>query len=74
MQNTYYFNHNETIGKNTIDKQKGEIKYYQWVSFYLLAQAFSFYVPHIFWKTFVNRGGLYIGDLVNIFILFLDLL
>lgn len=46
-------------------KEQNEIKYYQWVYFYLILQGFSFYIPHVLWKTLINKGGLYIGDLVS---------
>jgi hypothetical protein len=35
------------------------------VSFVLLAQAFMFYLPRIFWRTFSIRAGLNISDLVE---------
>lgn len=65
VQNTYHIPHNEQIPKTEIEREKSEIKYYQWVSFVLLFQAFMFYVPRIFWGTFSSRCGLNIADLIQ---------
>jgi hypothetical protein len=45
IQNTYFIPDNATIPKNEIDRNKNEIKYYQWVSFLLLVLALFFYLP-----------------------------
>ncbi len=55
------------IPKLDIEKEKNEIKYYQWVNFLLLIQAFLYYTPRIFWNTFSIKAGLYLGDLVNVY-------
>ncbi len=65
VQNTYYVPPNATIPKEQIEREKGEIKYYQWVSFVLLLQAFLFYMPRVFWTSFSGKGGLYLSDLVT---------
>jgi len=62
---------NESISALEIDKQKSEIKYYQWVGLFLIFQAYMFYIPRIYWKTYSDRGGLYVGDLVSFRIDFL---
>lgn len=54
-----------TIPKAEIEREKGEIKYYQWVNFILLFQAFLFYMPRVFWTSFSGKGGLYLSDLVD---------
>jgi len=56
---------NVTIPKHEIDRQKTEIKYYQWVSFVLIIQAFLFYMPRVFWTSLAGKGGLYLSDLVQ---------
>ncbi len=53
------------IPKMEQDRTKNEIKYYQWVQFLLLIQAFCFFLPRIFWSTFSIKAGLYLGDLVD---------
>lgn len=53
------------IPKLEAEKEKNEIKYYQWVNFLLLIQAFIYYMPRIFWSTFSIKAGLYLGDLVE---------
>ena len=65
MQNTYYVPLNQTIPKAEIEREKGEIKYYQWVNFILLLQALFFYLPRVFWTSFSGKGGLYLSDLVD---------
>lgn len=65
VQNTYYVPYNVTIPKAEIEREKGEIKYYQWVNFILLFQAFLFYMPRVFWTSFSGKGGLYLQDLVE---------
>lgn len=72
IQNTYYFPPDQSIPKIEQEKEKNEIKYYQWVNFVLLLQALFFYMPRIFWSTFSIKAGLYLGDLVNIKILNLN--
>lgn len=56
---------NQSIPKSEIDRSKNEIKYYQWVSFVLLAQALFFYFPRIIWRVLSIKAGLNIGDLVS---------
>ncbi len=65
VTNTYYVPLNATIPKSEIDRQKTEIKYYQWVSFVLIIQAFLFYMPRVFWTSLAGKGGLYLSDLVQ---------
>lgn len=65
VQNTYYFHPNEALPTAAIERENSEIKYYQWVAFVLLLQAFMFYMPRIFWNTFSSKCGLFIGDLVQ---------
>lgn len=42
-----------------------ELKYYQWVPFILLSQAFFFYIPHIAWRALSRRSGIDIRDIVE---------
>lgn len=65
VQNTYYLPSNQAIPETEEERESNEIKYYQWVTFVLLFQAFMFYLPRIFWTTFSLRSGLHIGDLVS---------
>ena len=65
ITNTYHIDPNENIPKSKEERSKTEIKYYQWVSFVLLFQAFMFYMPRIFWSSFSMRCGLSISDLVE---------
>jgi len=65
ISNTYYFDPHEKLPKEEQVRKQNEIKYYQWVSFVLLAQALIFYSPRIFWRTFSVKSGLNICDLVK---------
>lgn len=65
VQNTYYLPSDKAIPQSEEEREDHEIKYYQWVTFVLLFQAFMFYLPRIFWTTFSLRSGLNIGDLVS---------
>ncbi len=65
VTNTYHQDRDENIPKDPSLKKKGEIKYYQWVAFVILFQAFFFYIPRIVWRTFSLRAGLNITDLVE---------
>jgi hypothetical protein len=65
VQNTYYIPANKSIPHLEEEREGNQIKYYQWVTFVLLFQAFMFYIPRIFWTTFSARCGFFIGDLVN---------
>ena len=56
---------NQTIPKDEIEREKNEIKYYQWVNFVLLLQGLLFYMPRVFWTSFSGKGGLYLSDLVE---------
>lgn len=42
-----------------------ELKYYQWVPFILLSQAFFFYIPHIAWRALSRRSGIDVRDIVE---------
>ncbi|KAL7675036.1 hypothetical protein ACOME3_001304 [Neoechinorhynchus agilis] len=65
VSNTYYIPVDQKLPKDSIERRKYEIRYYQWVPFILLLQAFSFYLPHIAWRTLSRRSGIDIKDLVE---------
>jgi innexin len=65
VSNTYFVAHNERLPDNENERKESELKYYQWVPFILLLEAFLFYVPHIIWRAFVRRSGIDMRDLVE---------
>ena len=48
-----------------MDRRKTELKYYQWVPFLLLIQAFFFYIPQIAWRALSLRSGIDLRDLIE---------
>jgi innexin len=51
---------------NTLpDRRSRVLKYYQWVPFILLFQAFLFYVPRLMWRALSTKSGLNIANLVQ---------
>lgn len=65
VSNTYFVAHNERLPDNEYERKSNELKYYQWVPFILLLEAFFFYVPHILWRALVRRSGIDIRDIVE---------
>ena len=41
------------------------IRYYQWIPFILLFQAFCFYSPYVLWRVLCQRSGIDIRDIVE---------
>jgi hypothetical protein len=41
------------------------LRYYQWIPFILLLQAFCFYFPHIIWRSLSRRSGIDVRDIVD---------
>ncbi|KAI6206376.1 Innexin [Aphelenchoides besseyi] len=67
VENTYYINPNKTLMSNDGDRYKknDEIKYYQWMPFVLVGQAFAFYLPYLLWRTCNRASGLHLRALVT---------
>ena len=47
------------------ERRQNELRYYQWIPFILLLQAFCFYFPHIIWRSLSRRSGIDIRDIVD---------
>lgn len=56
VRNTYYLPSSESIpGK---DEPRDYLKYYQWIPFILVGQAFFFYLPSVLWKSLNVSAGI----------------
>ena len=60
VKNTYYLHFDNEIPKEHEGDlmRRGEIVYYQWLPFILLAQAVLFYMPNIVWTGLNQKGGM----------------
>ncbi|RNA05380.1 innexin unc-9-like isoform X9 [Brachionus plicatilis] len=55
IKGTYYVEHHYDLNMFSVEaRQESLLQYYQWVYFFLLFQAFLFYLPRIVW-TFVSN-------------------
>ncbi|MCP9263514.1 Innexin [Dirofilaria immitis] len=50
VENTYYIPLEQNIPQSVKHREEKMITYYQWVPFTLMLQAFSFVIPHVFWR------------------------
>jgi innexin len=65
IKGTFYVNHNYDLNTLNIEaRNETLLHYYQWVYFFLMFQAFMFYVPRILWCFISNKLLGY--DLFNI--------
>lgn len=51
--------------KEERDRRQHELRYYQWIPFILLFQAFCFYFPHLVWRSLSRRSGIDVRDIVD---------
>lgn len=65
MSNTFYASMDEHLTKDHPDRKSRVLKYYQWVPFILLFQAFLFYTPRLIWRALSTKSGLNIANLVQ---------
>ncbi|CAF0804780.1 unnamed protein product [Brachionus calyciflorus] len=65
VSNTYYISLDQKLPEAEQIRKSFELKYYQWVPFILLSQAFFFYIPHIAWRALSRRSGIDIRDIVE---------
>ncbi|CAF3581906.1 unnamed protein product [Rotaria sp. Silwood1] len=65
VRNTYYIDDTSEIPDNTALRQESSIRYYQWISFILLFQAFLFFIPYVLWRVLSQRSGVDIRDIVE---------
>jgi innexin len=65
VSNTYYVSLDQKLPEVEEIRRSFELKYYQWVPFILLTQAFFFYIPHIIWRALSRRSGIDVRDIVE---------
>ncbi|CAF3413793.1 unnamed protein product [Rotaria sp. Silwood1] len=65
VRNTYYLDDDREIPENTNIRYESSIRYYQWIPFILLFQAFFFFAPYVLWRALCQRSGIDVRDLVE---------
>ena len=65
VSNTYYIPLDQKVPKFERERRQNELRYYQWIPFILLLQAFCFYFPHIVWRSLSRRSGIDVRDIVD---------
>jgi hypothetical protein len=66
LNNTYFYPQTYTrIPINKNERLQHTLRYYQWLPFVYLIQAFFFLLPHLIWISFYKRNGLNPGSMVK---------
>ncbi|CAF2579098.1 unnamed protein product [Rotaria sp. Silwood2] len=65
VRNTYYIDDHNEIPDNTAIRHESSIRYYQWIPFILLFQAFLFFIPYVLWRVLSQRSGIDVRDIVE---------
>lgn len=65
VSNTFYASMDEHLSKEHPDRKSRALKYYQWVPFILLFQAFLFYIPRLLWRALSSKSGINISNVVQ---------
>ncbi|GMT10764.1 hypothetical protein PFISCL1PPCAC_2061, partial [Pristionchus fissidentatus] len=64
-QNTYWVPIDQDIPPDYAEREYRQISYYQWVPFFLLLQAFLYYVPCLMWRLMSDKSGIRLNDIVQ---------
>lgn len=64
-EDTYFVGMDERFPMRSIEREKREIHYYQWVAFILVGQALLMMLPKLLWNAFNWKSGLDIRSLVQ---------
>lgn len=66
LNNTYFYPQSYArIPINKNERAQHTLRYYQWLPFVYLLQAFFFLLPHLIWISFYKRNGLNPGLMIN---------
>uniref|UniRef100_A0A1I7Y9L7 Innexin n=1 Tax=Steinernema glaseri TaxID=37863 RepID=A0A1I7Y9L7_9BILA len=66
-QDTYFVPFGEAVANVGKDRrQNRQISYYQWISFFLLFEAFCFKLPTFIWKYFATQSGMRVGEILRL--------
>ena len=66
LNNTYFYPQTYLrVPLNKTKRVEHTLRYYQWLPFVYLIQAFLFLFPHLIWISFYKRNGLNPGVLIN---------
>uniref|UniRef100_A0A914BXE7 Innexin n=2 Tax=Acrobeloides nanus TaxID=290746 RepID=A0A914BXE7_9BILA len=64
-QNTYWVPIEQDIPVDIAEREYRQISYYQWVPFFLLIQAFLYYIPCLMWRLMSDKSGIRLNDIVQ---------
>uniref|UniRef100_A0A7E4UVK9 Innexin n=1 Tax=Panagrellus redivivus TaxID=6233 RepID=A0A7E4UVK9_PANRE len=64
-QNTYWVPMDQDIPVDIAEREYRQISYYQWVPFFLLLQAFLYYIPCLLWRMMGDKSGIRLNDIVQ---------
>ncbi|PAV80099.1 hypothetical protein WR25_11846 isoform B [Diploscapter pachys] len=64
-QNTYWVPIEQDIPVDISEREYRQISYYQWVPFFLLIQAFLYYIPCLMWRLMSDKSGIRMNDIVQ---------
>ena len=57
MRNTYYVQDDKEIPDGQDIRRRSSIRYYQWIPFILLLEAFCFLLPYFVWRSLCQTSG-----------------
>uniref|UniRef100_A0A913I1Y3 Innexin n=1 Tax=Strongyloides stercoralis TaxID=6248 RepID=A0A913I1Y3_STRER len=64
-QNTYWVPIDQEIPEDIAEREYRQISYYQWVPFFLLIEAFLYYIPCLMWRLMSDKSGIRMNDIVQ---------
>uniref|UniRef100_A0A1I7Y076 Innexin n=1 Tax=Steinernema glaseri TaxID=37863 RepID=A0A1I7Y076_9BILA len=65
-QNTYWVPIDQDIPVDIAEREYRQISYYQWVPFFLLIEAFLYYIPCLMWRLMSDKSGIRMNDIVQL--------
>uniref|UniRef100_A0AC35G7A2 Innexin n=1 Tax=Panagrolaimus sp. PS1159 TaxID=55785 RepID=A0AC35G7A2_9BILA len=64
-QNTYWVPMDQDIPVDIAEREYRQISYYQWVPFFMLLQAFLYYIPCLMWRLMSDKSGIRLNDIAT---------